>query len=250
MKNLIRIFILFLFLNVNQFSQNRLDVVILDAGHGGKDPGTKGDKTGILEKNIVLPITLKLGAMISGNYPDIQVVYTRQKDEFIELKDRTALANLSRGKLFISIHANHKKKEESDKKGFEIYVLNRERFPEAVMVTMKENNILSYSVYGKDTTDKYIFSSLVQNGFLRLSSVLSTEIEFNFLSFTELISRGIYQSGFWVITGASMPSVLIEIGYLSDEADELYLSSEKGQNDVANAIFQAFRRYRHFFEIN
>lgn len=230
-------------------SQNKLDVIVLDAGHGGKDPGTIGDFTGVQEKNIVLPITMKLGKLIEQKFPEIKIVYTRTADDFPELKDRTKIANENKAKLFISIHANHKKKEESEKNGFEIYLLNRERYPEAIQFTMKENYVLAFQQLGKDTLDNFIFANLAQNGYIRFNEYLASIIEVNMLNLTDLNSRGTIQAGNWVTLAASMPSVLVETGYLSDEKDEKYLSSEKGQNDVAIALFNAFHNYKILYEI-
>ncbi|HJY63820.1 MAG TPA: N-acetylmuramoyl-L-alanine amidase [Ignavibacteria bacterium] len=229
-------------------AQNKLEVIVIDAGHGGKDPGTIGDKTGVQEKNIVLPLSLKLGSYIEKKFPGIKVIYTRITDEFIELKERTKLANNSKAGLFISIHANHKKKEESEKNGFEIYLLNRERFGEAVLVTMKENTLLSFKQSGGDSTDAFIFSSLAQTGYNKFNEYLASHIELSLISSTQLMTRGVIQAGFWVIIGASMPAVLVETGYLSDINDEKYLSSEKGQNDVALGLFNAFQNYKILFE--
>lgn len=230
-------------------AQNKLDVIVLDAGHGGKDPGTIGDFTGVQEKNIVLPITMKLGKLIEQRFPEIKIVYTRVADDFPAVKERATIANNNKAKLFISIHANHKKKEESEKNGFEIYLLNQERFPEAVQFTMKENFVLTFQKFGADTLDNFIFSSLAQNGFIRFNEYFASLIEINFLKLTELNSRGTIQAGNWVTLAPSMPSVLVETGYLSDERDEKYLSSEKGQNDVAIALFNAFINYKTLYEI-
>jgi len=229
-------------------AQNKLDVIVIDAGHGGKDPGTIGDKTGVQEKNIVLPISAKLGTYISGKFPSIKVIFTRITDEFIELKERTRIANDKQAKLFISIHANHKKMEESEKNGFEIYLVNKERFPEAVLLTMKENKTMSVRQSGNDTLDSYIFSNLAQTGYNRFNEYFASGIELSMIDQTRLNTRGVMQAGFWVILGASMPSVLIETGYLSDINDEKYLSSEKGQNDVAYALFNAFLSYKILYE--
>ncbi len=231
------------------YAQNRLDVVILDAGHGGKDPGTIGDFTGVQEKNIVLPITMKLGKLIEDRFPEIKIIYPRTTDEFIDLKVRTKIANENKGKLFVSIHANHKKKEESDKKGFEVYLLNRERMPEAVSYTINENSQLIFQQFGNDTLDHFIFASLAQNGYTRFNEYFASLIEVNMLSLTDLESRGVYQAGNWVTLGASMPSVLVETGYLSDANDEKYLSSEKGQNDISIALFNAFQQYKLLYEM-
>lgn len=254
MSNKINIYIssILLLIIVNcslTIAQNKLDVILLDPGHGGKDPGTIGDFTGVQEKNIVLPITMKLGKLIEQRFPEIKIVYTRVADDFPSVKDRATLANTSRAKLFISIHANHKKKEETEKDGFEIYLLNQERFPEAVQFTMKENFVLPFQQFGADTLDNFIFSSLAQNGYIRFNEFFSSLIEINMLKLTELNTRGVFQAGNWVTLAPSMPSVLVETGYLSDERDEKYLSSEKGQNDVAIALFNAFVNYKILYEI-
>lgn len=236
------------FCNLTLFSQSRLDVIYIDAGHGGKDPGAIGGKTGVYEKNIVLPISIKLGRMIEDKYPEIKIIYSRTTDEYSAVKDRTISANNQKAKLFVSIHANHKKLEESDKHGFEIYLLNKERFPEAVEFTMKQNYQIAFKQFGKDTMDNFIFSNLAQAGYSRFSEYLASIIEISMLDHTELISRGVIQAGNWVTLGASMPSVLVEIGYLSDINNEKYLSSEKGQNDVAIALFNAFQNYKTLYE--
>lgn len=242
------IFCSLLIVHCSLLAQPKLDVIVLDAGHGGKDPGTIGDFTGVQEKNIVLPITMKLGKMIEERYPSIRIIYPRSTDEFVEVRERTRIANQNLAKLFISIHANHKKVEESQKKGLEIYLLNKERYPEAIQITMKENMQLVFQQLGNDTLDSFIFSSLVQDGYTRYNEYLASIIEVNMLGFTELESRGIIQAGNWVTLGASMPSVLVETGYLSDENDEKYLSSDRGQDDVAVALFNAFVQYKYLFE--
>jgi N-acetylmuramoyl-L-alanine amidase len=245
-----RLFVIsYLFFAICTFAQNRLDVIVLDAGHGGKDPGTIGDFTGVQEKNIVLPITMKLGKLIEEKFPEIRIIFPRTTDEIIDLHVRTKMANDNKAKLFISIHANHKKKEESEKNGFEIYLLNRERMPEAVQFTLKDNSLLTYRQFGNDSLDRFIFSSLAQNGYTRFNEYLASMIEINMLSLTDLISRGTFQAGNWVTLGASMPSVLVETGYLSDQKDEKYLSSDKGQNEVAIALFNAFQQYKTLYEI-
>ncbi|MFI5212254.1 MAG: N-acetylmuramoyl-L-alanine amidase [Ignavibacteria bacterium] len=230
-------------------AQNKLDVIVLDAGHGGKDPGTISDFSGIQEKNIVLPITMKFGKLIEEKFPGIRVIYSRTTDELIDLHLRTKIANDNKAKLFISIHANHKKKEETEKNGFEIYLLNRERMPEAIQFTMNENTILSYRQFGNDSLDRFIFASLAQNGYTRFNEYLASMIEINMLNLTQLMSRGSFQAGNWVTLGASMPSVLVETGYLSDQNDEKYLSSEKGQNEIAIALLNAFQQYKILYEI-
>jgi N-acetylmuramoyl-L-alanine amidase len=230
------------------FSKGNLDVIVIDAGHGGKDPGTLGD-SGAKEKDITLPIALKLGDLIKQNFPTINVIYTRKTDVFVEVKDRTVIANNNKAKLFISIHVNHKKEDETEKNGFEIYLLNRDRFPEAIEITQKDNSKLRFQTTEKTDADNYIFSSLAETGYLRFAEFLSNNLMINLDNSTMLSSRGIMQAGFWVLL-ASMPSVLIETGYISDENDQKYLSSEEGQTNIARAIFQGFSNYKKYYEMD
>lgn len=223
-------------------------MIVIDAGHGGKDPGTIGI-SGIKEKDIVLPIALKFGELVQKSFPDMKVIYTRSKDDYPEVKERTILANNDRAKLFISIHANYKKQEETDKKGFEIYILNKERFPEAIQVTTDENSLLKREEYGNDEVSEYIFSNLVLTGYQKYSEVLASKLQYHFSETTAIESRGVMQAGYWVIVGSSMPSLLVECGYLSDPSEEKYLSSQQGQENVVRALFDAFVSYKKYYEM-
>jgi N-acetylmuramoyl-L-alanine amidase len=230
------------------FAGNSLDVIVIDAGHGGKDPGTIG-LSGIKEKDIVLPIALKFGELVQNAFPDVKIIYTRTKDDYPEVHERTVLANKENAKLFISIHANYKKHEETDKKGFEIYLINKERFPEAVQITSNENRSVKYEQLGNDTVSGYIFSNLVQTGYRKYSELLASKLQYSFSETTAIQSRGVMQAGYWVIVGSSMPSVLVECGYLSDAAEEKYLSSKEGQEKVVQALFNAFAEYKKYYEM-
>lgn len=248
MKKSISIFFLLVFFcSTNAIASDKLDVIVIDAGHGGKDPGTIGP-SGVQEKNINLPIALKLGTLIQNAFPDIKIIYIRTIDNYIEVKERSVIANNNKAKLFISIHSNFKKKEETEKNGFEIYVLNTERFPEAVNFTIRENPYLKFDQSGHDTTDRFIFSNLAESGYQRLSEILSLGMETNLLSTTQLASRGVMQSGLWVLLGSSMPAVLVECGYLSDPNDEKFLSSDAGQTSIAMGLFQGFIQYKMVYE--
>jgi N-acetylmuramoyl-L-alanine amidase len=247
-----KVFFILLLISIgvfNSFSEsgNKLDVIVIDAGHGGKDPGSIG-VNGIKEKDVNLSIALKLGELIQQTYPDMKVIYTRSTDEFVEVHDRTVIANNNKAKLFISIHANHKKEEESDKNGFEIYLLNKERTPEAVAITQKQNFHMDFERFNADSSDNFIFYSLAQAGFLKYSEYLSSFFEMNLLNDTEIASRGVLEAGYWVLLGASMPSVLVETGYLSDEKDANYLASSEGQISIAKALFEGFNMYKMLYE--
>jgi N-acetylmuramoyl-L-alanine amidase len=235
-------------MSLNALPGDKLDVIVIDAGHGGKDPGTIGI-SGTKEKDINLPVALKFGQLIGSNYPNIKIIFTRSADDYIEVKERSALANSLKAKLFISIHCNHKKEEETEKNGFELYILNRERFPEAVEITKNENLVLNFKQSGNNESAKNILSALAQDAYLKYSRYLALAMESKILDTTDLASRGILQSGFWVLLGASMPSVLVECGYLSDKNDESYLYSEAGQLRLAQSLFFAFSRFRSFYEL-
>lgn len=229
------------------YSRDNLDVIYIDAGHGGKDPGTMANN--IKEKDITLPIALKLGNLIQLYFPSTKIIYSRTKDEYTDPKERAAQANLNHAKLYISIHINHKKEDETQKNGFEIYVLNKERLPEAVEITEKENQNIKFMQSGNDETDRFIFSSLAQYGYLKYTEYLASFFEMNLLDMNTLASRGIMQAGYWVLLGASMPSVLIECGYISDENDVKYLNSESGQVNLSKALFEGYKTFKNLYEM-
>ncbi len=232
-------------------SDKSVFTIIIDPGHGGKDPGTTGT-TGVLEKNLNLAIALKLKELITEKYDDINVVLTRDKDEFIELKERARIANENNGNLFISIHCNYKKKEENDKNGFEIYISDLSRTSEAEEYTKSENKIFlppridTSSILWKE----YIRISvpLLQNVYFRMSEYFATILELELTKGTVLESRGIQQEGYFVLIGASMPVILVECGFLSNVGDERYLKSQKGQTDIAKAIYKAIIFYKMDFD--
>lgn len=228
----------------------KLETIIIDAGHGGKDPGTIG-ASGVYEKNIVLPIALKTRELLVKDYDDLKIVMTRDKDEFIELRNRGKIANSNSGDLFVSIHCNARKSEEVDKNGFEVYIMDLARLNEATNITYTENKFLSFekkdsNIYKQQV--EYLITSLVQNSFLRNSERFASILQMEMGVDTKLESRGVFQAGFFVLVGASMPTMLIETGYLSNKGDEEYLSSTKGQNDVAKAIYKAIRLYKYDFD--
>jgi N-acetylmuramoyl-L-alanine amidase len=228
----------------------RLETIIIDAGHGGKDPGTIG-VSGIYEKNIVLPITLKTKNLLVKEYNDLKIVLTRDRDEFIELRNRGKIANSNSGDLFVSIHCNSRKTDEIDKNGFEIYIMDLARLNDATNITYSENKFLSFEK--KDTNIykqqvEYLVTSLAQNSFLRNSERIANILQMELGLDTRLECRGIFQAGFFVLVGASMPTMLIECGYLSNKGDEEYLSTTKGQDDIAKAIYKAIRLYKFDFD--
>lgn len=235
----------------NESSHKKVLTIILDAGHGGKDPGTIG-LSGVYEKNIVLPIVLKIKEFLTVYDSRLKVVLTRSTDEFIELKERGKIANSNSGDLFVSIHCNFKKTEENDKNGFEIYISDLVKTRDAENYTFYEN--LKYSPPNSDSISREyvnfrsVFIPLLQNAFFRKSEYMAGILRTEFTKSTNLQSRGIFQDAFFVLIGASMPSVLIECGFLSNKSDEEYLKSEKGQTDIAKAIYKSIVYYKLDYE--
>ena len=226
------------------------DCIVIDAGHGGKDPGTIG-VTGVREKDINLNIALKLGKLIEHNIPEIKVVYTRKSDEFIELYKRGKIANEAGGKLFISIHCNSTEKKDNGYRGFEVYLLRPGRTKEAIRIAEFENSVIKYednpNRYEKLTDENFILVSMAHSQFMRYSETFSDFLNQSWKNETEIPSLGVKQAGFYVLVGASMPSVLIETGFLSNRKDEAYLASSEGQSEIAKAIFNSVVKYKEFY---
>ncbi len=236
--------------------------VVIDAGHGGHDSGCLGKKS--KEKDIALDIALKLGASISEKFPDVKVIYTRKTDVFIELNERTNIANNAKADLFICIHCNSacyynkkKKKEECNEatSGVETWVMGLHMSEANLEVSKRENDVV---LLEKDYTKKYdgfdpnspeanIIFSLYQNTFLDQSLKFASHIQQE-MKTKGRSGRGVKQAGFLVLYKTTMPSVLIETGFLSNADEEKYLTSEKGQEESANAIFKAFKSYKNSVE--
>lgn len=228
------------------------DVVVIDPGHGGKDAGTIG-VNGAKEKDINLAIALKLGQLIEKNFSDVKVVYTRKTDVFIDLYKRGKIANEKNGKLFISIHCNSTPKKPSDASGFEVYLLRPGRTKEAIAIAELENSVIQFEEdpnrYQKLTDENFILVSMAQSAYMRFSEKFAEMLHIQFSNHPVISSRGVKQAGFYVLVGASMPNVLIETGFLSNFQDAEYLSSKKGQSEIANKIFNAIKNYREHYEL-
>ena len=229
------------------------NVIVIDAGHGGKDSGTLG-VDGIKEKDVNLGIALKLGKEIAEKMKDVKVVYTRKTDKFIELYRRGQIANEANGNLFISIHCNATPKKPSDANGSEVYLLRPGRTKEAISIAERENSVISYEDnpkrYQKLTDENFILVSMAQSAYMRYSEKFADLVNKEFGKDTGIEPRGVKQAGFYVLVGASMPSVLVEAGFLSNRKDAHYLASAKGQASIANAIFDAIKKFREVYEKN
>ncbi|MEG8947887.1 N-acetylmuramoyl-L-alanine amidase [Rosettibacter firmus] len=234
--------------NVNKW---QFDVVVIDPGHGGKDPGAIS-LNGTKEKDINLGIALKLGKLIEENLPSVRVVYTRKTDEFVELYKRGKIANSANGKLFISIHCNSTPQRNISSRGFEVYLLRPGRTKEAIAIAEFENSVIKYEDnperYQQLTDENFILVTMAHSQYMRYSERFSDLLNQEWEKNVGIPSNGIKQAGFYVLVGASMPSVLIETGYLSNPKDEAYLKSFKGQLEIAKAILKALIKYKELYD--
>jgi len=221
--------------------------VVLDAGHGGKDPGAI--YYGVKEKDIALDVTLRVGKLLENN-PQISVTYTRKTDVFIELIDRPKIANKQDADLFISIHCNGAKSAIAY--GTETFVMGLSRSAANLEVAKKENSVIllesnyqeKYNGFDPNKPESLIGMKLLQEEYLNQSIDLASKIETNFVSSNKRYSRGVKQAPLWVLDASYMPGVLIELGFLSNKAENNYLSSENGKNEMAQAIAKAIVNYK------
>lgn len=228
--------------------QNLVDRIVIDAGHGGKDPGASGKHS--REKDIVLSIALKTGKLIERNLKDVNIIYTRKTDVFIPLNTRAKIANKSKADLFISIHCNSN--TSSQPKGSETYVMGMHKSKENLQVAMLENSAIlleddyktNYEGFDPTSTENHIIFNFFQNSFQSQNLELATAVQLRFKKNTAVRDRGVKSAGFWVLYKTAMPGILIELGFLSNSTDEAYLLSEKGQNQMAAAIFNALKAYK------
>ncbi len=223
-------------------------VVVIDPGHGGKDPGAISK--GIQEKDVVLSIGLKLGKYINENYPDVKVIYTRNTDVFVPLIDRSRIANKNKADLFISLHANTC--GTSSTGGTETFVLGLHKTNENLDVAKKENSVIllednyksTYENFDPNSSESYIMFELVQDNYLDQSLSFADDIQRQFRNRLDNPNRGVKQAGFLVLRQSSMPSVLVETGFVSNQSDANKLKSDDGQLVIAHSIFEAFKRFR------
>ena len=239
--------------SARKYSPNyRIKKVVIDPGHGGHDAGCSGSSS--REKHIALSIAKKMKAAMEAQHPDIQVILTRDRDVFIPLNRRAAIANEIQADLFISVHCNSIR-DADYVRGSETYVLGAHKMKENLDVAKRENaSVLFEDNYAQtynfdpNSNEGHITMSLYQNAYLEQSLLFASQVEKNVKEYTPMRSRGVKQAGFLVLRETTMPSVLIETGYLTNGSDEAYLSSQTGQNKMANVIAKAFSEYRTVME--
>ena len=222
--------------------------VVIDAGHGGHDPGATGSKS--KEKDIALAIALKTGKLIKENLKDVEVIYTRKTDVFVELYRRARIANEAKADLFISIHCNAN--TSTSPYGSETYVMGLHRSSANLAVAQLENAAIlleddyhvQYDGFDPTSPEGNIFFSMLQNAFLDQSLHMASSVQKYFRSIVNLNDRGVKQAGFLVLYKTTMPSVLIETGFISNLKEEALLMSEYGQNNIAMSIYKAVNDYK------
>jgi len=232
-------------------SANAQDVrftVVLDAGHGGHDPGAMGDI--MREKDINLSITLDLGTIIEQNFKDVKVVYTRKTDKYLTLQERADVVNNHHADLFICIHTNAAPSPSAY--GAETFTLGLAKTKANLDVAMRENSVITleenyktkYHGFDPNSVDSYIMFEFMQDKYIDRSVDFASIIQKQFLNYCNRSDRGVRQAGFWVLHRSACPSVLVELGFISNPTEERYLSSDQGQKEMATAIFNAFVDYK------
>lgn len=226
-------------------------VVVLDAGHGGSDPGNLGTgrykKT---EKDVSLDVTLLVGKYIEENYPDVKLIYTRKNDSFPTLYKRVEIANTAKADLFISIHCNSAANKAAY--GTETFVMGLHKTEESLKVAMRENATIflekdyekNYQGFDPKDPDTYIILSMRENAYLDQSISLAKKVQDQFRARVGRKDRGVKQAGHYVTSFTNMPAILVELGFLTNNEEEDYLQSSDGQVYMASAVYRAFKEYK------
>ncbi len=247
LKSILFITFLLFTAHINANNSFSIKTVVIDAGHGGKDPGASGSKT--REKDIALNVALKLGEYITKNFPDVHVIYTRKTDVFLELHERAEIANQAKADLFIAVHCHAS--PNPDNYGTSTYVLGLHRTEANLEVAKRENAVIlleedrdkNYE-FDPNSPEGHIIMSMKQNAFLDQSIDFASKVENQFEHYSKRKSLGVKQAGFYVLYKTTMPSLLAEIGFISNPEEEKFLQSSKGQDQIANALMNAFREYK------
>ena len=229
----------------------RLRTVVIDAGHGGHDPGAISKSTKLKEKDINLDIALRLGARIEKEFPDVKVIYTRNKDRFVELAERGNIANRNHADLFISIHVNSAKSTAAA--GTETFVMGTDKSQSNMEVCKRENSVIlleddyttTYEGFDPDNPESYIIFNLMQNAHFEQSISFASMVQKQFSENGPIKkSRGVRQAPLMVLWRTTMPSVLIEVGFLSNTSDRNIMVQESNRQKIAYDIFRAFSEFK------
>lgn len=272
-----------LFSSFNKDEPKGIKIVVIDAGHGGKDPGCNG--VTFKEKDVSLAVALRLGKYIEDNYKDVKVIYTRKTDVFVELEDRAQIANKNKADLFISIHCNAagkpvmirdkktgklRAKTYTNKKGkkvivettnpipfgSETYVMGLKNEEGKMKVAQRENSVIllednyeqKYAGFDPESEESYIIMSNYTSAYVIQSAQLAIKIQSEYASKAGRVDKGVHRQSIWVLWRTAMPSILTEIGFLTNPLEEQFLGSENGQKYVATSLFNGFRKFKDELE--
>jgi N-acetylmuramoyl-L-alanine amidase len=223
----------------------KFDKIVIDPGHGGSDPGSIGYK-GVKEKDITLAVGKKLGEYIKEHMPDVEVVYTREDDSYLGLAELGHFANLAEGDLYVSIHCNSFHNRHVS--GTEVYFLGLHKSDAAFEVMKRENSVFKEEVNTDLSQEDLLVYELAHSGFISTSEKIAYMIDDQFKNRAQRKSRGVKQAGFQVLFEASMPAVLVELGFITNPAEQRFLTSDYGQSIMASALFRAIRDYKVEYE--
>lgn len=222
--------------------------VVIDAGHGGHDAGAIGLKMKVQEKELNLTVAKQLAAKIREQYPAVNVILTRDTDVFLPLQQRADIVNKNHADLFISIHTNAA--ENRNACGAETFILGTERMEDNLDVAMRENSVMKleedqtiYQGFDPNSVESYILFELMQNQYMDNSLVFAELVQNQFVGTLQRANRGVRQAAFWVLLKSACPSVLVEMGFLSNAEEEKWLASAEGKTGIVNGIFHAFEKY-------
>lgn len=240
-------------MSVGSFASDKF-VVVIDAGHGGKDGGAT--RKTMREKDINLAVAQQLGSLIESNIPDVKVIYTRNSDVFVSLIRRAEIANKAKANLFISIHTNSTEAASTNASGADTYILGISKTEENLRVAKRENSVIlleedyskKYEGFDPSSPESYIMFEFMVNKYMEQSLDFANNVQRNFKSLAKRTDRGVRQAGFLVLKNTSMPSVLIELGFINNPTEAKFLTSKSGQRVLANSIYAAFKSYKQDFD--
>jgi len=253
MKKLILFLLIIAVTSQYSFSADKF-VVVIDAGHGGRDPGAVRGK--IKEKDINLDVALYLGRLIEDNHSDVKVIYTRKSDVAVDIRERTRIANKAKANLFISIHTNSTKSTSTSAHGADTYTLGIGATDENLEAARRENSAVEYEdnykqkykSFSNNSPENNLIIEFTASKYMEQSIDLASYIQDGFRNVAKRKDNGIRQSGFWVLKDNAMPSVLIELGFINNASEARYLTSTIGKRSMANAIYTGFKKYKNNFD--
>ena len=253
LKKITLLLVAFLFLAAGMYAANQRFTLVIDAGHGGHDAGALGAKS--KEKNINLNVALAFGRYVERNMPDVRVIYTRTTDVFIPLHDRANIANKANADLFISVHTNALPAGKIAR-GFETYSLGMHRAKDNLDVAMRENSVISmekgyqqtYQGFDPKSSESYIIFEFIQGKNMERSVEIARSIQNSVCQNANRPDKGVHQAGFLVLRETSMPSCLIELGFITTPDEENLLNDESRIDDIAKAIYVGFAKYKNKYD--